>query len=97
MKKILMRLVKDFNEYSELVALNYSKKKEGKCDESTLQWNRGHLYRIEEYLKEVANSLGVTLYWECKEHEFGFDDWKITLEYRTVRISMMELEDKLGA
>lgn len=44
MKNILMRLVKDFNEYSELVALNYSKMKEGKCDEGTLQWNRGHLY-----------------------------------------------------
>lgn len=97
MKNMLMRLVKDFNDYSELVALNYAQKKEGKCDEGTIQWNRGHLYQIEEYLKELAGSVGVTLHWECGEHEFGYDDWKRTLEYRTVRISMMEMEDKLGA
>ena len=48
-----MKLVKDFNEYSELVALNYSKMKEGKCDEGTLQWNRGNLNRIEDYLKQL--------------------------------------------
>lgn len=41
MKATLEKLVKDFNDYSELVALNYAKKKEGKCDEGTLQWNRG--------------------------------------------------------
>lgn len=93
---LVNRLVKDFNEYSELVALNYSKMKEGKCDESTLQWNRGHKYQVEEYLKELAGSLGITLIWECKEHEFGFDDWKRMLEYRTVRVSFEELE-KLGA
>lgn len=92
MKNILMRLVKDFNDYSELVALNYSKMKEGKCDDSLLQWNRGHLSQIEEYLKEAVGSLGVTLYWECKEHTFGYDDWKRQLEYRTVRISLEDLE-----
>lgn len=96
MKNILMRLVKDFNTYSELVALNYSKQKEGKCDEGTLQWNRGHLNQIEEYLKDLASNLGVTLNWECKEHEFGFDDWKRILEYRTIKISFEDLE-KLGA
>lgn len=96
MKNILMRLVKDFNDYSELVALNYSKMKEGKCDDSLLQWNRGHLSQIEEYLKEAASSLGVTLYWECKEHTFGYDDWKRRLEYRTVCISLEDLE-RVGA
>ena len=96
MREMLMRLVKDFNEYSELVALNYSKMKEGKCDEGTLQWNRGHLYRIEEYLDELAKSLGITLNWECKEHIFGYDDWKRTLEYRTVSISIEDME-KVGA
>lgn len=54
MKDFIMKLVKDFNEYSELVALNYSKMKEGKCDEETLQWNRGNLSRIEDYLKQLA-------------------------------------------
>ena len=96
MKNILMRLVKDFNEYSELVALNYAKIKEVECDDSILQWNRGNKNRIEEYLKELADSLGVNLIWECKEHEFGYDDWKRTLEYRTVSISFEDLE-KVGA
>ena len=65
MKDFIMKLVKDFNEYSELVALNYSKMKEGKCDESTLQWNRGNLNRIEDYLKQLAESTeGVNLKWE---------------------------------
>lgn len=87
MKDFIMKLVKDFNEYSELVALNYSKMKEGKCDESTLQWNRGNLNRIEDYLKQLAESTeGVNLKWECKEHTFGFDDWKRQLEYKTVRV-----------
>lgn len=87
MKKFIVKLVKDFNTYSELVALNCSKKKEGKCDESTLQWNRGNLNRIEEYLRELADSNpGVHLLWECKEHTFGFDDWQRQLEYRTVRV-----------
>lgn len=87
MKDFIMKLVKDFNEYSELVALNYSKMKEGKCDEGTLQWNRGNLSRIEDYLKQLAESTdGVNLKWECKEHTFGFDDWKRQLEYRTVRV-----------
>lgn len=93
---VVNRLIKDFNNYSELVALNYSKMKEGECDDSILQWNRGHLCQIEEYLKEAASSLGVTLYWECKEHTFGYDDWKRQLEYRTVSISYEDLE-KLGA
>lgn len=96
MKNILMRLVEDFNEYSELVALNRSKMKEGKCDDSTLQWNRGHLDRIEVYLNDAADSVGVTLNWECKEYTFGYDDWKRVLTYRTVNISYEDLE-KLGA
>lgn len=87
MKGIVLRLVEDFNTYSELVALNYSKMKEGKCDESTLQWNRGNLSRIEEYLTELTKNMdGVSLKWECKEHTFGYDDWQRQLEYRTVRV-----------
>ena len=93
---VVNKLVKDFNDYSELVALNYSKMKEGKCDDSLLQWNRGHLSQIEEYLKEIANSLEITLNWECKEHTFGYDDWKRILIYRTVSLSYEDLE-KLGA
>ncbi len=85
--KILEKLVEDFNNYSELVALNYAKLKEGKCDEGALEWNRGSLNKIEEYMEEFAATLNVKLEYECKEHTFGFDDWKRKLEYRTVKIA----------
>ena len=87
MKDFIIRLVGDFNVYSELVALNYAQMKEGKCDESNLQWNRGRLSQIEEYLKYLAEGKdGVSLKWEFGEHTFGYDDWKRQLEYRTVRV-----------
>lgn len=87
MKNFIIKLVKDFNNYSELVALNYAKMKEGKCDDSMLQWNRGNLNRIEEYLNDLSKTVpGVNLKWECKEHTFGYDDWQRQLEYRTVRV-----------
>ena len=95
-KEILERLIKDFNEGSELVALNYAHKKEGRCDEGTLQWNRGSMNITEKYLVDMADKLGVNLIWECKEHDFGFDDWKRVLEYRTVSVSCEDLE-KVGA
>ncbi len=84
MEKILFTLISEFNRYSELVALNYQQIKEGKCDRETLQWNRGGLDKIEDHLNMVADAMGVTLHFECKEHIFGFDDWKRNLEYRTV-------------
>ncbi len=87
MDKIISRLVKDFNNYSELVALNYSQMKEGKCEEHTLEWNRAYLCCIEGYLKELAGKEGIRLKWECKEHTFGYDDWQRQLEYKTVRIA----------
>lgn len=87
MKNFIIKLVKDFNNYSELVALNYAKMKEGKCDDSMLQWNRGNLNRIEEYLNDLSKTVpGVNLKWECNEHTFGYDDWQRQLEYRTVRV-----------
>lgn len=36
MKDFILKLVKDFNEYSELVALNYSKMKEGNLNLYTI-------------------------------------------------------------
>ena len=86
MKNIIERLVEDYNSYSELVALNWAHKKEGQCDEGTLQWNRGHLYCIEDYLKQMAAMLGVKLIWTCGVHSFGYDDCKRELEYRTVSV-----------
>lgn len=80
MKAMLEKLVEDFNNYSELVALNYAQKKEGKCDEGTLQWNRGNMNRIEEYMKGLADVMGVKLEYEYGVHSFGFDDWKRNLK-----------------
>lgn len=84
---LLNRLVKDFNEYSKLVALNYAQIKEDKTiDEGVIQWNRGNLNRIDEYLEELADLAGVKLVRECGVHSFGYDDWKRELEYVTVHI-----------
>ena len=88
MKKFILKLVNDYNNYSELVALNYEKMKEGKCSESDVQWNRGHLYQIEDYLKYFeSNTKGVKLYWECGEYNFGFDDFQCQLKYKTVDVA----------
>ena len=81
---LITQLVNDFNRYSELVALNYEQKKEGQIDEGTLQWNRGSLDKIEEHLAMIAETAGVSLYWTFGAHDFGFDDWKRVLSYRTV-------------
>lgn len=62
----LERLISEYNDYSELVALNYEKKSE----DGTLQWNRGHLYCVEELLKEFAGSLGAKLVFIHGTHLF---------------------------
>lgn len=85
MKDFILKLVEDYNNYSELVALNCSKMKEGECDKNTLQWNRGHLDQIELYLLDTVKITdGVRLEWEYGEHEFGCDNWKRKLTYKTV-------------
>lgn len=92
-KAIIKRLVEDYNSYAELVALNYAKVREGECDDGTLQWNRGTLSQIKAYLTELATALQVKLCWECGDHPFGYDDWKRSLNYRTVSVDVEELED----
>ena len=74
----LEKLMADFNDYSELVALNYQQK----AEEGILQWNRGHLYCVEEMLKEFAELNGVNLVFTCGTHPFLEEE----LEYRTVHI-----------
>ena len=74
----LEKLMADFNDYSELVALNYQQK----AEEGTLQWNRGHLYCVEEMLKEFAELNGVNLVFTCGTHPF----LEMELEYRTVNL-----------
>ena len=49
---IIDKLIKDYNVYSEIVALNYAQRKENSIDEGVLQWNRGIKNKIEEYLEE---------------------------------------------
>lgn len=74
----LEKLMSEFNDYSELVALNYQQK----AEEGILQWNRGHLYCVEEMLKEFAELNGVNLVFTCGTHPF----LERELEYRTVHI-----------
>jgi len=73
--EILNRLVKDYNSYSELVALNYYRKHE----EGITLWNRGSLNIIEGYLDEFAKSIGVELTYTLGTHPF----LNYELEYTT--------------
>lgn len=75
-QEILNRLVRDYNSYSELVAINYYRKH----DEGTTQWNRGSLNIIEIYLEEFIKSRGVELTYTLGTHPFL--DYE--LEYTTV-------------
>ena len=91
---ILSKLVDDYNNYSELVALNYQQGKEKRGSDysehtdGTLQWNRGHLDRIQDYMEELASLTETPLVWEYGEHDFGADDWKRKLSYKTVKIAV---------
>lgn len=75
-QEILNRLVRDYNSYSELVALNRYKKHE----EGITEWNRGSLNTIRDYLEEFAKSIGVELTYSRGTHPFL--DYE--LEYTTV-------------
>ena len=75
-QEILNRLVKDYNYYSEFIALNYYRKH----GEAVTQWNRGSLNIIEEYLNSFAKSIGVELTYTLGTHLFV----DIELEYTTV-------------
>lgn len=85
---LLRDLVDEYNDYSELVALCYSKRRDGKgFDEGTVQWNRGSLNKIEEHMEKLAKVLDKKIDYSFGSHSFGFDDWKRTLEYRTAHIA----------
>lgn len=68
----------EFNDYSELVALNYQQK----AEEGLLQWNRGHLYCVEENLKAFAELLKINLVFVYGTHPF----LERELEYKTVHL-----------
>nr|DAG77267.1 MAG TPA: hypothetical protein [Caudoviricetes sp.] len=75
---ILNRLVRDYNSYSHLVAVNRYRHHE----EGTTEWNRGSLNIIRNYLGEFANSRGIELIFTCGVHSHL--DTK--LEYVTVSV-----------
>lgn len=82
-KAFLEKLMADFNDYSELVALNYEQRmEEPDFDEGLLQWNRSHLYCVEEVMKDFSSSCGVKLVFTCGTHPF----LERELEYRTVHL-----------
>lgn len=74
----LERLIAEYNDYSELVAVN----RDNKAEDGTLQWNRGHLYCVEELMKDFANSLGIGLVFSCRTHPFLDRE----LQYLTVHL-----------
>lgn len=79
----LEKLMADFNDYSKLVALNYEQKKEKpEFDEGLLQWNRGHLYCVEEIMKDFVSSCGVKLVFTYGTHPF----LERQLDYMTVHL-----------
>lgn len=86
-KAFLEELMAQFNDYSEIVALNYQQKKEGKFPEtdmeSTLQWNRGGLNMVEGLLEIYAEMMGVNLVFAYGPHPFLDRE---PLEYRTVHL-----------
>lgn len=77
-QKILQKLMIEYNNFSELVALNYQQK----AEEGILQWNRGSLNTIEIFLKDFAELCGVKLVYTFGTHPFLNRE----LEYRTVHL-----------
>lgn len=90
---MLKKLVSDYNDYSAFVAFNREQMKENNCDETTLQWNREHMYCIETYMEELAVLMGVKLKFDYGFHEYASDDCQRYLEYRTASI---EEEKRIG-
>lgn len=86
-KNIILAMARDYNRFSELEALNYEKAKTGRFDLLMAARLDGATDTIRRDLTNLANDIGAKLIWEHKEHEFGYDDWKRTLEYETVSVS----------
>lgn len=86
MKELITQLIEDYNTYSELIALNREHIKEGRGEREILEWNRGQYNYISNLLSKLAADARIKLQYEYGPHPFGFDDWKRTLEYRTVRL-----------
>lgn len=84
MELLLEQMVDDFNHYSRSVALIRAENKE---DEGTLQWNRGSLDRVEDYMEGLANLMGVKLKYKFDVHVYGRGQkWEQELKYGTVEI-----------
>ena len=74
----LENLMAEFNDYSELVALNYYKR----AAKDLIEWNRGHLYSTESLMEQFAELNGVNLTFTFGTHPF----LDFELEYRTVHL-----------
>ena len=74
----LEKLMADYNDYPDLLALNDEKK----VKEATLQWNRGSLNRAQEHLVKFAELMKVKLVFTFGTHPFLDRE----LSYTTVTI-----------
>lgn len=78
----LDQLMSKYNDFSELVALNYKRN----AEEGTLQWNRGILYHTKDLLDSFSKLFGVKLVYTSGTHPFLEEE----LDYITV---VMEGQD----
>ena len=76
--KFMENLMAEFNDYSELVSLNYYKG----ADKDLIEWNRGHLYSTESLMKQFAKLHHFNLTFTFGTHPF----LDFELEYRTVHL-----------
>ncbi len=82
--EMLNHLVKRFNDYSQLVALNYYKNAEN----GTLQWNRGKEDTYEDEARELADKLGRKVNYKMMESKyFAGEPEEFTIEYRAMFIT----------
>ena len=81
---VLHHLVRQFNDYSELVALNYH----CNCEKTTLQWNRGKEDTYEDEARELAQKLGRKVNYELRTSKYraGEPD-EFEIEYRAMYVT----------
>ena len=87
MERMLEKMVDDFNKYSELVALRYIRREESKYAERLLQRSIGRRECIEEYMKGLADLMGVKLKYGHGFEVYGRgEEWEQEIKYRTVEV-----------
>ena len=81
---LLNHLVSRFNDYSELVALNYYRGHE----ENTIAWNRGHEDTYEEEARDLAGKMGRKINYEMRRSKYyEGEPNEFEIEYRAMYVT----------